>query len=310
MKRKTAVLCLSALMVLPAVSAHLPKFHSGEDTVRIEDPGSPKITLSKLDGVRAHYYRMTLQSGETLYAGLYFPERNGELDLAVSGPGIESRGDPPEYLRDMPGETAVFRTRETDPLYEPFTPSAQFSGAAYRKKVEQAGTYYIAVFGESGSKYGLATGGEQRTPSAGWWTSPFFRVRTMLWEGKSFFQIFWPALAVLAAGSSLIYRYGPEREKIPVLTGSLLYLSTAAVTSVQGMRALNATGFHRNVLLTGGMVFFSSGLSFMLFRERKNLRPSRLVLYGVLGFIGWTGYIVGPLLVTGYGVFLWVQDRS
>jgi hypothetical protein len=190
--------------------------------------------------------------------------------------------------------------------------------ARFNITIPEDGTYYIAVFGNSGGKYGLAPGFLEEFTAAEWLLIPWSVITIHLWEGQSLLIIFSPLIMVLTVGIALIMvvqkRRGMQFSPVHwlIMTAGLLYVGGSAMTALQIVHTVSVTGYNPAILLT--LVFLGIPLllgviavrtGFMLSRQDSVRKAGgNLIVTGLLGLLFWAGLIIGPLLAIAAGVVL------
>lgn len=308
------------------VSAHAPLgAGSNEDLFNatlISTPEKSFVLYTELHGGgEAQYYRFPMEKGQILYGSLQVPGPDSMIpDLAIIGPGIAPAGDIPAFVRVPPGSSVmIIRGRVTErPSYEPFSPQPVYTVARFNITVPENGTYYIAVFGNTGGKYSLAPGFLEEFTAAEWLLIPWSVISIHLWEGQSLLMIFVPLIVVLIAGIACILllqkKRGMQLSLVHwiILTAGLLYIGGAAMIASQSVHAVSVSGFDPGIYLT--LVFFGIPLilgliivraGFRLFRQTSARKTGAgLIVTGLLGLLFWAGLLIGPVLAIASGVVL------
>ncbi len=308
------------------VSAHAPlDAGSNEDlsnATLVSPPEKSFVIYTELhESGEAQYYRFPMEKGQILYGSLQVPGTTSMIpDLAIIGPGIASSGDIPPFVDVPPGSAAtVIRGRVPEhPSYEPFSPQPIYEVARFNITVPEGGTYYIAVFGNSGGKYSLAPGFLEEFTPAEWLLIPWSVITIHLWEGQSLFLILSPLIAVLIGGIALI-TVARKKKGMPfgpvhwlIVTAGLLYIGGAAMTALQIVFTVSVTGYDPSIFLT--LFFLGIPLLLGLIAVRAGFTLSRrdsgrktgviLIMTGLLGLLFWAGLIIGPVLAIAGGVVL------
>jgi hypothetical protein len=325
------VLCL-LLAVTGTVSAHAPAGAGNNDDLLnatlISSPEKSYVLYTEIPGGgEAQYYRFPMEKGQVLSGSLMVPGPDSMVpDLAVIGPGITPSGDVPPSLTVPPGSAAlVIRGQVPEqPSYEPFTPQPVYTVARFSVTVPEDGSYYIAVFGETGGRYSLAPGFREEFTAAEWLLIPWSVIGIHLWQGQEPILVFAPLIAVLAGGFALILAWQMRRGMhlcplcMAAVAAGLLYIGGAAMTALQLVLAVSVTGYEPSVLLTLlfigiplvlGLVTVQAGLG--LYGQgspRKN--GVILVLAGLLGLLFWAGLVIGPVIAIVTGGFALVGTGS
>lgn len=324
------VLLILALCFLPAAigpgSAHAPlSAGSGEgiDTaLLISSPEKSFVLYTALPrGSEAQYYRFPMEAGQVLSGSIMVPGPGTMVpDLAIICPGITPSGDLPPFLTVPPGSAAmVIRGQAPEqPSYEPFTPQPVYEVARFSVPVAENGSCYIAVFGSTGGKYSLAPGFREEFTPAEWLLIPWSVIAIHLWEGQHPLMILAPMIIVLAGGSAALWFLQKRRGlritpvRLLVLAAGLLFIGGAAMTALQIIHTVSATGYDPGVFLT----LFFTGIPFALGLAalqagRRDAGPDSsrrtgmtLIVVGLLGLLFWGGLIIGPVLALTGGIVL------
>jgi len=326
------VLGLILLAWTGTVSAHAPAgAGSNEDIVNatlISSPEKSFVLNTELhEGGEAQYYRFPMEKGQVLSGSLMVPGPDTMVpDLAVIGPGLEPSADVPPFLTIPPGSAAqVIRGHAPGkPSYEPFTPQPVYDVARFSVTVPGNGSYYIAVFGNSGGRYSLAPGFREEFTAAEWLLIPWSVIAIHLWEGQPLLFIFSPLIAVLAGGFALFLFLRKKRGlrmdpvSLPIAAAGLLYIGGAAMTALQIVHTMNVTGYDPGVILT--LFFLCIPLVLGIVIVRAGIRVSgpgsprrtglTLIVTGLLGLLFWAGLLIGPVLALVAGGMLLVHPGS
>ena len=304
-------------LIFPSLLAHVPNVSEGNESLEtathIHDPTKSWAIYSELhEGREAQYYELELEEGERLKTNLYIPDKNGFVpSIVVMGPDIDEHDDIPDFIETVEGSGHKLIEGELEePEYEPFTPASYYYLAEYDVTVNESGSYYIAVFDEeSGGKYGLAIGAEERYGLIEWIRVPIDVVQVHRWEGQPWITIFAPLIIVLIGGFSLIYWKDKKEDLIDnyrgwlAVTAGFLYIGTGGMTIMQMTIASMKANPGASIILTItfsvlpillGIAIIKKGLKI----EERMTRDKRitLLIYGALGFFVWAGLIVGPIL--------------
>jgi hypothetical protein len=328
--RALNVLSLFLVVLLLAgtgiVSAHAPlDVGSNEDIANatlISNPEKSFVIYTELhDSGEAQYYLFPMKKGETLYGSLQVPGAGSMVpDMVIIGPGIEPTGTVPSFIEIPAGSGAMVIPGNPPgkPAYEPFTPQPVYEVARFNVTVPREGNYYIAVYGPGGGKYSLAPGFLEQFTLSEWLLIPWSVVSIHLWEGQSPWFVFAPMILVLIGGLALmgIYRKQLGLHQDPVrwmiVISGLLYLGGAAMTGLQVIHTVQATGYSNIVIVT--LMFIAGPVILGIFAVLEGIRQPRpdsllksgikMVVIGLLGLLVWAGLIIGPVLALVSGVLI------
>ncbi|MBS3816216.1 MAG: hypothetical protein KGY76_01490 [Candidatus Thermoplasmatota archaeon] len=313
----TAILIILIILSTSLIAlAHVPRTgnenESLKDAEMVDDPTKSWVVYSELHEKReAQYYKMEMDEGEDLKLSLLVPGDGLVPNLVIMGPGIETNHTLPEYMdRPENAGSKVIEGELGEREYEPFTPGSYYHPAEYEENVEESGTYYAAVFSnESGGKYGLAVGYEERYGPVEWIRVPIDVVNIHIWEGQSLWLIFAPMILVLGGGLSgsiwWKYRYeeGPEDVKEwGLLTASFLYIGSGAMLLMQMGLAASKSSPGVGLILTLIFALLPIVFGILLWKNSDDFKdPERrsrvkVIVYGIIGLFVWAGLIIGPIL--------------
>lgn len=317
MKKIAVYLILFLIILVPNVLAHVPNVSEGNESLEtakhIHDPTKSWAIYSELhEGGEAQYYELELEEGDRLKTNLYIPDKDGFVpSIVIMGPDIDEHDDIPDFIETVEGNGhKLIEGDLEEPEYEPFTPASYYYLAEYDVTVNESGSYYIAVFDEeSGGKYGLAIGAEERYGLIEWIRVPIDVVQVHRWEGQSWLTIFAPLIIVLIGGLFLLYWKVIKEDLIDnyrgwlAITAGLLYIGTGGMTIMQMIIASMKANPGASIILTIifsvlpillGIAIIQKGVKMEEIISRND--RITLLIYGALGFFVWAGLIVGPIL--------------
>ncbi len=314
--RTTFLLLL--LVVVGIASAHVPLLPGENDhldaALTVTDPEKSWVIYGTLDTTdQPQYYSLPLQPGERMQLTLIVPRP--EIDppsMAILGPGIPSPADIPPFLEVPEGAgVAIVPGRSTDEAeYEPFTPSAIYPVGEYTSEIQNAGPYYVAVYGREGAVYSLAIGYKEEFSPVEWIVIPLSVLEVHLWEGQSLAFLLAPLIGVIGIGGGILfYRISSEGRRLDLpslfsIAAGLLYLGGSAITLTQMGIALSQTGPSASAGVTILLFLIPVILGILLLRWGWRTRAEIgiadrfvLLVLGLLGLFLWAGVLIGPALV-------------
>lgn len=320
------VLVLSCVTI-GHVTAHAPLDAGSNEQLsnatKISDPEKSYVIYTGLhEGNEAQYYRFSLEKGQVLSGSLQVPGPDSMVPrMVITGPGITTAGDIPSFVELPPGAGAkVIPVKKTgNPSFEPFTPQPIYEVARFREEISVPGDYYIAIYGDDAGKYSLAPGSAEQFTAVEWLTIPYSVIGIHVWEGQSLAGVIAPFLIIVIAGLVLLFLHQKKSGialRVPAWAGAtagLFYFGGAAVTAVQLVHTVSLTGYVPAVLLTLFFIIVPVILGVLLLNISLNLpatgpvhvRPAlELIVLGILGFLFWCGFIVGPLLAICSGTLV------
>ncbi|WAI02165.1 hypothetical protein [Methanogenium organophilum] len=332
-----------------------------EGAFPVTDPTKSWVVYGDLAGAGdVRYYRMEMAAGDELRLSLFTPDGGAAFvpGLVVMGPGLSSAGTAPLFVemhhhddehRDEeeihhmdeihhtadetgsgsggePKEYGAVVIKGTVPagaMFEPFTPSALYSTAAYSHRVTEPGTWYVAVYAPetsaAGGNFGLAIGYREEFTLWEWLLVPFSVAGIHRWEGQSWALILGPLVVTVIAGFGLIYWWRRRGGKAgPVINGpygwlavtaGLLYLGTAMMLLVQTLLALAKTGPAATVILPA--VYITVAILPGWFALHSGLQSTGwgtktggilMIAVGIVGLFLWAGLLAGPACAFAAGV--------
>ena len=276
-----------------------------ENAVLIEDPLKSWALYDELDAGEVHYYRFFMNKGQSLSISLFVPKTDEFTpSLAIMGPGIRSNIRP--IFLEIPGDSGVLILEGElpgDAIYEPFTPTSHYKLAEIALNIEEAGTYYVAVYDQdTGGRYGLAIGSREEFELLEWIMVPFNVIRIHKWEGQSLAFILSPTILVVIIGLFFIYRKKRSLGFFSIIGSfaGLLYIGSGAAMLIQMFIALSSASFTLSVFLTLVFVLVSILVGIAILHisfqdDVNNKARVKMVILGIIGLFAWAGILIGPL---------------
>lgn len=316
MSARSTIFCIIIVccILLSIASAHVPVMVEGEHNrpataVVIDDPTKSWVIYAGLPtNDTVDYYRLRMEAGEQIRLSVQTPEEGAFAPgLVVMGPGIQSAGTPPPFIR-LPGTggaAVIPGERPDSPFFEPFTPSKAYETAEITIPAPETGDYYVAVYAdEYAGPYALAVGTRESYTLTEWLTIPVDVIGIHLWEGQSLAVILAPLIVVVAAGLLLIG--GRQRRTLSafawaaVLAG-LLSIGSGAMTIVQLIIAAMGSPLTVAILVTliVALIPIVLGTAMLLIglRRRSGITDrAAMVVLGIIGLFTWAGVIAGPVI--------------
>jgi hypothetical protein len=305
-------------LIIPAY-AHVP-LNAGdnnrlETATPINNPGKSWVIYSHLhDAGDVAYYKLQMNAGQKLTVSLMTNGFDGAVaDLVIISP--EEPHPQPDILSEVEipaGSTAelIKGQKPVQADYEPFSPSAIFEAASYKKDITTPGAYYIAVVAPANeTDYSIAVGYIEEFSPSEWLMVPVNVIGIHVWEGQSPFVVLAPCIALVLLGVAFLLwqqkRRGIHRSLFSwcAILAGLLYLGGATITLTQMVRALSLTGFSPSCMVT--LIFAAIPIALGVWALRTGMRTphplpvSARIPMGVIGLIGllfWAGLIIGPVI--------------
>lgn len=280
----------------------------------IPDPTKSWAVYGELhEGREVQYYRFNINKTRRIHIMLFKstnPDDRAFIPaFALMGPGINSRGEVPEYL-ELPAGAGVLTVEGEQPAqatYEPFSASSFYPLAELDIEAPRSGTYYIAVFEPNrGGSYGLAVGDREAYSLSEWILIPLRLISVYRWEGQSLTVVLLPIIATLAVGIVLIRRTRWAARTLFEWTGflaGLMFVGTGIMLLFQMILALTRTSPVPEIAITVILALLPVLLGIAVIRivikgREKVSTRSRIYLaaLGISGFFIWAGIIAGPIL--------------
>jgi hypothetical protein len=308
------------IFLVPISSAHVP-VESGENdrlknALHIDDPKKSWAIYDELDCLCAvRYYKFELKTGDRLKVSIFTPEEEVFApSLVIFIPGSELNQSLP-YFIEVPngyGTVLIPGSRPDNPGYEPFTPSSHYNIVNFDETVNTSGSYYLAVFDlEANGKFGIAIGYSESFTLEEWVFVPFDVVSIHLWEGQDVWVIFAPLISVLVVGKVLLFwRMFKLKNSPKYINGfigsiaSFIYIGTSAMLFYQMVNSLSkGPDGSAGAVVTFLFAIIPILLGVLILKnyfkdeELKNYERIKFIIYGVIGFFVWAGFLVGPMLL-------------
>lgn len=316
----TYLILTYCLFFIQSASGHSPLI-SGDNSnlyeaMFIPDPTKSWAIYGELhEGIKAHYYRFEIEKDQRIHISLMKPVNLENREFipwfVLSGPGLISEGNVPDYVERPAGTNAVVVAGEepAEATYEPFSASSYYKLAELDITAPESGSYYIAVYEPKRSgHYSLALGEREVYSLSEWIFIPISLISIYQWEGQNLIVIFLPIAATLAIGMGFMFRW--KKNWIPsslfewtgILSG-LLFLGTGFMYIFQMVLALSHTRLASEIVITIILALLSILLGIVVFRaimkNRKEVDIRKRVYLAILGIIAlfvWSGFLLGPVL--------------
>jgi len=322
MARAVLVVVIVLLVAMPVV-AHVPSFQDDNTSpgraVDVSDPTKSWVFYDTLGPGQAAYYRVTLSLGERLRVGTFTPV-SGEFtpSMVVMSSAFPAAESVPAgvVVPDELGAIVVAGNRSRAASYEPFTPAALYQTARFEQEATARTTYLIAIYDPANRSgpVGVAVGTEERFATTDLVSLPFDLVRIHRWAGQPFVVVVGPLLLTILAGLVVGRRRWQAdwtHKPIRLLLGGagVLILGSGVSTAVQMTIALSRTGLTPAALLTAvfAVVPIVSGSVVVWLALRPGFALTTglrvgLAAAGVVAFLTWAGFVVGPLTLVSIAV--------
>jgi hypothetical protein len=305
-------LILLLFLSATVVNAHTPLDTGGgnispETALEIDNPTKSWTIYEILDEV--DYYKMHLHEGEELRVSVYvsiWGDDHFTPSLVVIGPDIVGIDEPPFEHPENLGRVIIQGERPSHTEYEPFTPASYYYVAYYSHLASVDGDYYLAVYStEHGGRYGMALGYRETFTLFQWIKIPLDLVSIHLWEQQPLILLFGPPCVVIVVGLYHLFIREKSQEDIPQILGRIagvLFIASGVMTLTQMLVYLVVGGFAGSALLTLVFVVVQLGLGYFVVHYNGMTWVAWIVL-GLGGLVFWAGWIFGPVLALGVGVF-------
>lgn len=314
------LLILAGSCLIPQAQAHSPLIPDNNSMLTsatfIPDPTKSWAIYGELhEGREVQYYRFNINETRRIHIMLFKstnPDDRAFIPtLALMGPGINSRGEVPEYL-ELPAGAGILTVEGEQPAqatYEPFSASSFYPLAELDMVASGSGTYYIAVFEPNkGGSYGLAVGDREAYSLSEWILIPLRLISVYRWEGQSLTVVLLPIIATLAIGIVIMIlrrnRWAARTlfEWTGFLAG-LMFVGTGVMLLFQMILSFTRTSLVPEIAITVILALLPVLLGIAVIRiviksRGKVSIRSRIYLatLGISGFFIWAGVIVGPVL--------------
>jgi len=307
-----AVLLIFGLLM--PVQGHVPLINGGVSQGPVIIPDALKswaIYGAIHEMGEVDLYQFNLRAGDRLILNLLVPPNSHFIPgMVVMGPGIPSQGIVPTSVKVPTGFSAMVIEGKMGnvPSYEPFTPTSNVDVADVDTTVTATGSYTVAVYGDGTGSYGLAVGYLEEFSPTEWLFVPLSVISIRFWEGQSLLLIFGPAALVLAAGLAFFIRRkhsgGPIGYRSWVgIIGGLLCIGSGVNTLFQMGIALQGIPVPLEVVVTLIFALIALLIGIASLRISSNKEPisirgrAKLVVLSFVGFISWSGFLAGPILL-------------
>lgn len=171
--------------------------------------------------------------------------------------------------------------------YEPFTPTSYYPITGYKIIINETGNYQLQIDSMPG-KIGLAIGYKEEFSLIEWLSIPVETIRIHLWEGQNIIIILMPAVITILIGLMLIKKLNAKT------ISALLYLASSMVTLSQMIIGLQGAVINASITVT--IIFILMPL-LLAYAIQKTDNQIKHIVYGLLGLITWSGFIIGPFLL-------------
>ena len=314
----TCLILIYCLFFIPYASGHSPLISGDtsnlDEAMFIPDPTKSWAIYGELhEGREAHYYRFEIKKGQRIYISLMKPtstEYEGFMPgFVLMGPGLETRGNIPEYVEKSVSENAIVVTgmQPAEATYEPFAPSSFYQLAELNIPAPESGTYHIAVFEPfQGGHYSLAIGQRETFTLIEWILIPISLISIYQWEGQSLIMIFLPVAVITALGLIFLLK----KNWIPKtlfewtgIIGGFLFIGTGFLVIFQMALAVFRTSMVQEAAVTILFAIIPIILGIWIIRiimhnrEKIDARKrAYLAILGIFALFAWAGFLVGPVL--------------
>ncbi len=332
-------LALAALLLLAPVSqAYAPLLPDGNENISsamfVSDPETSWAVYDTLIQDQPQYYSFDIEKGKRVLLSLLMSanpmEKGFQPEMALLGPGLQSNGKLPGYVRvpEGYGVVAMKSNRSKQAIYEPFGPCSYYKLADLDIAAPESGRYYVAVYsnsnnGNNGSNsrsnsngnangnasghYDLAIGYREKITFTERFLTPFRLISIYLWEGQSLSTILMPMLVAALAGMFVVWR---NFRRTPFSSaGTLagfLFLGTSATVLAQMVFSLVRAPAGAEVVISLLLAVIPAILGVAAIRlsqgEAGILQRALLAVIGTIALLAGSGLIVGPLLAIAASV--------
>lgn len=265
------------------------------------------------EGREVQYYRFDINETQKIHISLLKSTDPDNRDfipiIALMGPGLNSKGDVPEYVEIPAGAQVIVVAGEQPTLatYEPFSASSFYSLADLKIDAPVSGTYYIVVYGPArGGQYGLAVGDREDFSISEWIFIPINLISIYQWGGQSIVLIFLPVVATLAIGLGILRRQGwiakTPFEWAGILAG-LLFFGSGVMVLFEMVLALTLVSPVAEMVITIVLgilpIILGTAVIRIISKNREKVdigKRAFLFITGILALFLWAGFLVGPVL--------------
>lgn len=315
-KRLTIVLLTTLLifgLLIPA-QGHVPLMNDGNGQGALIIPDALKSWA--IYGVihekgEVDRYQFDLQAGDRLVLNLLVPPSSHFTpSMVIIGPGVPSQGSVPQGIIVPSGSVAMVVEGKPGniPSYEPFTPTSIVKVASVDTRVTAPGSYTVVVYGDGTGPYGLAVGYLEEFSPSEWLLVPLSVIGIRFWEGQSPVLVFGPTILVLAAGLAIFIHRKDQKGPMGLrswsgIIGGLLCIGSGVNTLLQMGIALQGIPVPSTaaVTLVFALIPILIGIAALRISDSQDTisahTRAKLIVLGIVGFISWSGFLVGPLLL-------------
>ena len=314
----TYLILIYCLFSIPSASGHSPLISGDtgylDEAMFIPDPTKSWAIYGELhEGREVHYYRFEIEKGQRIYISLMkptSPEYEGFMPgFVLMGPGLETRGNIPEYVEKSVSENVVVVTgmQPAEATYEPFAPSSFYQLAELNIPAPESGTYHIAVFEPfQDGHYSLAIGQRETFTLIEWILIPISLISIYQWEGQSLIMIFLPVAVITALGLIFLWKKNWTPKTLFEWTGIIagfLFIGTGFLVIFQMALAVFRTSLVQEaavtVLLAIIPILLGIGAIRIIMGTREGIdirRRAYIAILGIFALFVWAGFLVGPVL--------------
>lgn len=322
MKARTSLLILfiAVIIALPVVSAHVPNFPEGNDSLdtalHIDDPAKSIVVYANLHHHdEAQYYSFHIEQDERIYLGLLIPINSEEgyvPSFVLMGPGLGEVGELPPFI-ERPEDAGYIVIEGMLPElgeYEGFSPSGFYELGGIDMNAPAEGEFYVAAYTEEGEgNYGLVIGYVESFTIIEFIRVPLDLIVVYQWEGQSLLEILSPFIITFMIGLILMI-YGMRKRGLEVPTyglvgaiAGLFFLGSSAIMLYQMLYVLNQVPVNSQIIITlmFTLVPLIMGIAIIRIGLMGSRKPSRgmratMFIIGILALFVWAGYFIGPAL--------------
>ena len=327
------VALVSVCILTVVASAHIPIAPDDSTTLatatEIIDPWKSWFYYTELSTGEAHYYRFDASEGERIRFMLNLPLEEGDRGFnpifIFMGPGVTDIGSPPVTIEVPPGAgVMVIEPSTLEPEFEGFTPISQYMTVDLNMSAPETGTYYIAVYDETGGgRYALVSGYVEAYTLIGWIMVPLDVFIILQWTGQNLLFIIMPYFVPLVLGVIFLlwkHRSAFSKERLASLLGTLgglMFLGSSLAFGSQTIYALTRAPPNWTVWMS---VIFTVvplllGLLAMMIVHKENwyqhkIKLLSLMVIGIIAPFVWAGLFIGPILVIIAGLLPFFKKQT
>lgn len=275
MRCLAASLLVVAMLFAGSAAAHVPEIGPGDRV--IDEPDRSWAFYDELAPGDTHTWTFTLNAGDPLFVGISVPLQDAWVpEATLHGP-----------TGNIPLE------RENEVGFEPATPYTSRDVWSLNEEAPATGTYELTLTG-TGGRYAFGYGLAERFTLFEWVTIPIAAAQIHLWEGHPVLLLLLPYIVGLGIAAAFSPIRAPRRlVLIQIVTG--LFLGTALERLLHMGLAVGA-GAQPPIwawLFTATFLIPPLVLAAAAGRAR---RPWALFTIGIIGFLTWSGWLLGPAL--------------